>query len=113
MGVQDLIARADWATVIVSAVVGLLSVVVTNWIAWANYRRTHRLDDRTEVLLRRMLKDRRFRRRKFETIQTFIPLGEVKLREALLRAGAICMKGADGQEFWGLLEHHRDKVFPK
>jgi len=113
MGIEDLIAKADWTTVIVSGIVGLLSVVATNWIAWANYRRTHRLEDRTEALLRRLLKDRRYRQRKFETIRAFIPLPDEKLREALLRAGAVCLPGNDGQEFWGLIEHHHDRVFPK
>jgi len=113
MGLEDLIAKADWATVIVSGVVSLSSVILTNWIAWANYRRTHRLEDRTEVLLRKMLKDPRYRQRKFDTIQAFIPLQEEKLREALLRAGAIRLKEIDGSEMWGLIEHHKDRAFPK
>lgn len=113
MDFHGLIADVNWATAILSGVVALISVLVTNWMAWVRFRRAYRLDDRTEAILRRLLKDRRFRRRKFETIQSFVPLPTEKLREALLRAGAVCLSGNEGQEYWGLLENHLDRVFPE
>lgn len=108
-----LLQQTDWPTALVSGLVGLLSVIVTNWLAWTRFRRAYRLDDRTEAILRRLLKDKRFTRRKIETIQGFVPLADDKLREALLRAGAVRLMGNDGQEYWGLLENHHDRVFPK
>lgn len=112
MDVLWLLEQTDWPTALVSGVVGLVSVLVTNWLAWARFRRAYRLDDRTEAILRRLLKDRRFKRRKFETIQSFVPLTDEKLREALMRAGAVRLMGNDDQEYWGLLENHLDRVFP-
>lgn len=113
MDFHDLIADLNWATAALSGAVAFISVLLTNWLAWARFRRAYRLDDRTEAVLRRMLRDRRFRRRKFETIQAFVPLSTEKLREALLRAGAVRLSGNEGQEYWGLLENHLDRVFPE
>jgi len=107
------LADVDWPTVAASVVTGLVSVILTNWLAWSRFRRAYRLDDRTEAVLRRLLKDRRFNRRKFETIQAFVPLPDDKLREALLRSGAVRLPASDGQEYWGLLENHLGRVFPK
>ena len=76
------------------------------------YRRSYRLEDRSEAILRGLLKDRRFRRRKFETIQAFVPLPDEKLREALLRVGAVQLTGKDGY-YWTLFENYTDHVLPK
>ena len=116
MGLGDLIADADWATATISGVVGLVSVVVTNWLAWARFRRTHRLEDRSEEVLRGMFKggfaNRGWKRRKFSTLRHFVPLSDEKLREALLRAGAIRLDD-EPVEQWGLLKHHRARVFSR
>lgn len=116
MGIEDLIADADWATAAISGVVGLVSVVVTNWLAWARFRRTHRLEDRSEEVLRGMFKggfaNQGWKKRKFRTLRHFVPLPDDKLREALLRAGAIRLD-EEPVEQWGLLEHHRDRVFSR
>ena len=90
--------RPDWATAIASALFAAISAGMTGWIAWARMRRTSRLEDRTEAILR----DKRFKRRKFETIKAFVPLSDEKLREALLRAGAVQLVeagGASGGEY--------------
>lgn len=113
MGFEDLIADANWTTGVASILVGVFSAFLTNRLAWARFQREHRLEDQTEAVLRRMLQDRRFKRRKFETLQSFVPLSTEKLQEALLRAGAVRIMGNDGQEYWGLLENHMDRVFPK
>lgn len=110
---SGLLGQVDWPTALVSGAAALASVIVTNWLAWIRFRRAYRLDDRTEAVLRRLLKDKRFTRRKIETIKGFVPLADDKLREALLRAGAVRLSGNDGQEYWGLLENHLGRVFPK
>lgn len=111
----ELLTQPDWATAIASGVLAAFSAGVTGWIAWLRMRRTFRLEDRTESLLRQLLKDRRFRgkSRKFQTLQHHVPLTEEKLREALLRAGAIRFENRDGEEMWGLIEYHSDKIAPK
>lgn len=111
----ELLPRPDWATAIASGVFAAFSAGVTGWIAWVRMRRTFRLEDRTEWLLRTLLQDRRFRgrSRKFETLRHHVPLTDEKLREALLRAGAIRFENREGEEMWGLIENHKDKIAPK
>lgn len=107
-----LLRDADWATATVSGVLGLLSVILANAIAYIGYRRANRLEDQTEAVLRRLFR-LGWRSRKFDSIQTFVPLEDGKLREALLRAGAIRLtppSHANGEQ-WGLLKDHRDRVF--
>jgi len=113
MGIEDIIADANWTTGAASIVVGVVSAFLTNRLARERFKREHLLEDQTESVLRRMLQDRRFKRRKFETLQSFVPLSTEKLQEALLRAGAVRIVGNEGQEYWGLLENHMDRVFPK
>jgi len=108
----EILNRPDWATAVTSGVFAAISTGITGWIAWARMRRTFRLEDRTEAILRGMLRDRRFKRRKFETIKGFVPLADDKLKEALLRAGAVQIIGQDG-EYWTLIENAKDRVFPK
>lgn len=107
-----LIKGADLATAVVSGVVGLLSVILANAIAYLAYRRTHRFEDKTDAVLRKLLK-LKWVQRKFGTIQTFVPLEDSKLREALLRAGAIRLTGPEHRngEQWGFLKDHRSRVF--
>ena len=112
----EILDQPDWATAIASGVFAAISAAITAWIAWMRMKRRFRLEDRTEAILRKLLMDRRFKRRKFETIKAFVPLSDEKLREALLRAGAVQLvdTGGDaGGEYWGLLENHHERVFPK
>lgn len=108
----ELLNRPDWATAFTSGVFAAISTAITGWIAWTRMRRTYRLEDRTEAILRKLLHDRRFKRRKFETIRGFVPLSDEKLKEALLRAGAVQIIGQDG-DYWTLIENAKDRVFPK
>ena len=81
-------------------------------LSYARFRRIERLADNTESVLRRMFR-RGYRTRKFETLRHFVPLEDGKLREALMRAAAIRMGAPEdpGGEQWGLLEHHKSRVF--
>ena len=109
------LVRPDWATAIMSGVFAAVSTGLTGWFAWARMRQTFQLEDRTEWLLRTLLQDRRFpgKSRKFETLRHHVPLTDEKLREALLRAGAIRFENREGEEMWGLIENHKDKIAPK
>lgn len=109
----ELFSQVNWPTVLTSGAVGLASVVMTNWLAWLRHKRSFRLHDRTEFILRRMLKDRDYRRRRFSVIKRFVPLPDDRLREALLRAGGVRLEFDDEDEIWGLLERHRRRVFRK
>lgn len=111
----EYLTQPDWTTAIASGVFAAISSGVTSWVAWARYRRTYRLEDRTEWLLRTLLKDRRFpgRSRKFTSLRHFVPLSDDRLREALLKAGAIRFENREREELWGLIESHMDKVSPK
>ena len=111
----ELLHRPDRATVITSAGISAVAATITATFAWASLKRTYRLEDRTETLLRKLLGDRRFkgRSRKFSTLQHHVPLTDEKLREALLRAGAIRFENREGEEMWGLIGYHSDKVAPK
>ena len=108
---MELLNRPDWPTAIMSGVFAAISTGITGWIAWTQMRRTYRLEDRTEAILRKLLRDRRFKRRKFETIRGFVPLSDEKLREALHRAGAVQITGQDG-DHWTLIENAKERVFP-
>lgn len=109
---MELLTRPDWATAVASGGFAAFSAGVTGWIAWVRMRRTYRLEDRTEAVLRKLLRDQRFKRRKFDTIKGFVPLSDEKLNEALLRAGAVQITGQDG-DYWTLIENAKDRVFPK
>lgn len=105
---------AEWRSALVAGVVGLLSVVVTNGIAWASFRRAYRLDDQTEAVLLKLLRSRKWGKRSFEDLQRRVPLPDDKLREALLRVGAVQFINREtGKPVWGLLSRHRKQVFSK
>ena len=105
---------AEWRSALVAGVVGLVSVVVTNWIAWASFRRAYRLDDRAEAVLLELLRSKKWGKRSFEELQKRVPLPDDKLQEALIRVGAVqFINGETGQPVWGLLSQHRKQVFPK
>jgi hypothetical protein len=112
--IAALLGNPDWATAFVSGGFAAVGSLITSWIAYSRYRRSFRLQDQTELILQRLFK-LGYRTRSFETIRTFVPLADDKLREALLRAGAIRLRAPehpDG-EHWGLLKDHRETVFRK
>ncbi|HQR89953.1 MAG: hypothetical protein B7Y81_15450 [Caulobacter sp. 32-67-35] len=112
MDISQLLDAANWPIALVAGLAAVASSAVTILISYARFRRSNRLADNTEAVLRGMF-GRGYRTRKFETLRHFIPLEENKLREALLRAGAVRISAADDPEGeqWGLLEHHRNRVF--
>ena len=114
MDIFAMLGNPDWATALVSGGLAVSGSLITSWIAYSRYRRSVRLQDQTELILRRLFR-LGYRTRSFETIRTFVPLADDKLREALLRAGAIRLRAPehpDG-EHWGLLKDHRARVFQK
>jgi len=106
-------SQANLATVIISAGCSVLAAVITAWTARAGLKKAYLLEDQTEMVLREMLRHPGFKMRTFAILQHHVPLSDEKLREALLRAGAVSFKRSDGTVVWGLLENHRDRVFPK
>ena len=112
MNISQLLDAANWPTALIAGLVAVISSAVTILISYVRFRRSNRLADNTEVVLRRMFKTG-FRTRKFSTLSRFIPLEDNKLREALLRAGAIRINTPDDPEGeqWGLLKYHKDLVF--
>jgi hypothetical protein len=105
--------QANLATVIISAGCSLLAALIAAGAARAGLKKAYLLEDQTETVLREMLRHPDYKMRSFAQLQHHVPLSDDKLREALLRAGAVSFKAADGTVLWGLLENHRDRVFPK
>ena len=103
----DLIADVNWTTG-----VALISAIMTNWLAWRRYQRMYRLEDKTDPVLLELLQSKKYDMRTFKEIQRRIPLEDEKLREALLRIGAVAFtQRGTKEELWGLLDKHRKKVF--
>lgn len=116
---MELLNRTDWVTVSIVAGCSLIASVVSAMLAArtarARMRKDYLLEDQTETVLRTLLEvgppKYPERLRSFAALEKRVPLTEEKLREALLRAGAIrCEKRADGEEMWGLIEFHPDKL---
>lgn len=114
MDISQLLDTANWPTALIAGLAAAISSAVTVLLSYARFRRSNRLADNTEAVLRGMFQ-RGYRTRKFETLRHFIPLEDNKLREALLRAGAVRLNAPNesGGEQWGLLEHHRKRVFKR
>lgn len=112
MDISQLLDTANWPTALIAGLAAVISSAVTVLLSYARFRRSNRLADNTETVLRRMF-GRGYRTRKFDTLRHFVPLEDSKLREALLRAGAVRVSTPDepGGEQWGLLEHHKNRVF--
>lgn len=109
----ELLSRPDWATVITSVGLAVIAAFGSASIAWATLKRTYKLEDQTEAVLRKLLRHPDYKMRSLTQLQHHVPLSDDKLSEALLRAGAVSFKNSEGTVLWGLVENHRDKVFPK
>lgn len=110
MQYSDLADHRIWSTAVIPLLVGISSSLLTNLLAYANFRRRYLLEDRTEFVIRGLFRSG-WETRKFTTIQNFIPLEESELRHALLRAGAVRLRGTGEDEQWGILERHGKQVF--
>jgi hypothetical protein len=108
-------SQANWATVIISSGCSVIVALIAAGAARAGLKKTHLLQDQTEIVLRRLLEvgSPKYpqRLRSFTNLQARVPLTDEKLREALLRAGAIqCKRPGDGEILWGLTKYHPDKL---
>jgi|SRR5690606_19981912 len=71
---------------------------------------TYKTDFMAESTIKHFLNDKKFKERKFSTIQKHLRgFEEDELRKLLIRAGAICKENNDGEELWGLLEDEVSK----
>lgn len=73
-------------------------------------RRDYQLEFSTEAVLRQLLSIEKWKLRSFDEIKARLKgLEENEIQKALIRAGAVCFSGRDG-EMWGLVELNRDKL---
>jgi len=87
----------------------LTSLVTSGGIVWAifKFRREHLLDLQAERLIMRLLRNPRYRFRKFETIKHHLGgFKDDELRKMIVRAGGIRFEDGNKVEIWG----HYDRV---
>jgi hypothetical protein len=78
-------------------------------------KKEYLLEDQTATVLRTLLEvgapEYPQRLRSFSSLKARVPLSDEKLKEALLRAGAIqAVRPSDGENLWGLTKYHPDKL---
>ncbi|WP_419262191.1 hypothetical protein ACN2C8_13875 [Caulobacter sp. ErkDOM-C] len=78
MVVSQLLDTANWPTALIAGLAAAISSAVTVLLSYARFRRSDRLSDNTDAVLRGMFQ-RGYRTRKFEILRHFIPLEDSKL----------------------------------
>ncbi len=91
---------------LLGAIVGAFAAL---FIAARGRGRQYKLEDRSELLVRKLLEHERWKLRTFKTIRYHIAgFEDNELRRLLIRAGAIRFEDAMGTEVWGLLDRNLD-----
>ncbi len=100
---------------LIAGTVSLLTTYATTKMNYEALRREYQLTDATQRVIRRLLSDSRFKKRKFSTIQHHLRgFSDDVLRQHLVSAGAVAFTNkTSGDELWGLIELVEDEVFPK
>ena len=92
----------------VSLVTAVLTAAITVLVAERRLRRDFRLEFSAERVVQKLLTDRRWRWRRFDTIRHFVGgFEDDELRKILVRAGAVRVTTTDHTEFWGLLDRNK------
>lgn len=93
----------------VPAVLTLMGAILGAIGAYFVQERRIRTDPRAEFMaeqaVNRLLESEKWEKRSFEAIKDRLPgFGDDELRKILVRAGAVCFEGKDGEELWGLID---------
>jgi hypothetical protein len=108
----DILSWSAWSAVI-AAIAAYCTTNATLRFNRDRMRREFQLDFATEAALQALLADGKYEMRSFSKIKRHLPAfsEDNDLRLHLIRAGAVCFYGDDGEEFWGLLSRHKGKSF--
>ncbi len=106
-----------WIPIIVAIGSGLASYIASAQrlgreieLSEKRLRRDYQLEFSTEAVIRQLLSIEKWKLRSFDEIKGRLKgLKENEIEKALIRAGAVCFRGQDG-EMWGLVERNRDKL---
>ncbi|BCH27963.1 hypothetical protein [Mesorhizobium sp. L-8-3] len=74
-------------------------------------RRDYQLEFATEAAARKLLLSPDWSLRSFGEIKKRLHgLDDDEVRKVLIRSGALCFRGTDDQELWGLIERNADRL---
>lgn len=103
---MSLEALLGFAASLFGAIVG---AVVALTVAARMRERQYKLEDRTELLVRKLLEHQRWKLRTFTTIKYHVAgFDDNELRRILIRSGALRFEDAMGVEVWGLLDRNQE-----
>ncbi len=98
-----------WDIIPAAIVSAIISTGVSYWVSHQQLDRQYRLENRSEEAVFGLLMQRPFRMRSFDIIKSH--LGgyddDNKLRQVLIRVGALRWRTENGEEVWGLLDRNR------
>jgi hypothetical protein len=98
-------------TIITSAIVAILTTITTIIIQENYLNVLFRTEFMAENVARKLLESPQWEKRSFEEIKKRLNgFEENELRKILVRAGAVCFRGENEQEFWGLISRNEEKV---
>ena len=102
----------EWVlTLIAPIVIAFVTAVFATKREQKKLREELKLEYSTETVIRQLLNEQGWSLRSFGTIKHHIRgFSDDKLREYLVRSGAIAFENSKGKEFWGLLELNKDKL---
>ncbi len=94
-------------SIVVSAVTGSIASFLTFLIQERKLRREYQLEFMAENAARELLECERWEKRSFTAIKARLGgFDDDELKKVLVRAGAVRFRGANNEEFWGLLKRN-------
>jgi hypothetical protein len=97
-------ALLSFAASLIGAVVGAVAALT---VAARMRERQYKLEDRSELLVRKLLEHQLWKLRTFKTIKHHVAgFEDDELRRILIRSGALRFEDAMGVEVWGLLDRN-------
>jgi hypothetical protein len=98
-----------WDLIPATIVSAIISAGLSYWVTHQQLDRQYRLENRSEAAVLDLLMQRPFRMRSLDIIRSH--LGgfddDNKLRQVLIRVGALRWRTENGEEVWGLLDRNR------
>lgn len=96
-------------------ITSLLTALITGIITFSIQERKLRTDLRTEFMAeqaaKELLESPNWQKRSFDEIKKRLGgFDDNELRKILVRSGAICFKGQDDKELWGLISRNKEAL---
>jgi hypothetical protein len=98
-------------TIITVAITALITGLITFLIQEKRLRTELRTEFMAEQAVRKLLQNKNWRKRSFESIKKRIGgFEDNELRKILVRSGAVEFEGENGKELWGLIDCNEDAL---